>query len=96
MVYWITAPAKELARDKEVRADINGNTITLTRCDYTQLTLSLNNQMVNLNKPVTVIYQGRTLFKGKVKSQQANLRRTLYQRNDPAFMFPAQITVKIK
>lgn len=94
--YWITAPAKELARDKEVRANINGNTITLTRCDYTQLTFSLNNQMVNLNKPVTVIYQGKTLFKGKVKSQQATLRRTLYQRNDPAYMFPAQITVNIK
>jgi hypothetical protein len=52
--------------------------------------------MVNLNKPVTVIYQGKTLFKGKVKSLQATLRRTLYLRNDPAFMFPAQITVNIK
>ena len=47
-------------------------------------------------KPVTIIYQGRKLFKGKVKSQPGLLRRTLYQRNDPAYMFPAQVTVKIK
>ena len=92
--YWLTAPANELARDKEVRAYINGNTITITRCDYLQLTLSLCNQMVNLKKPVTVIYEGRQLFKGKVKPNSNTLRQTLYQRNDPAYMFPVQIIVK--
>jgi poly(3-hydroxybutyrate) depolymerase len=94
--YWLSTPANELARDKEVRADINGNTITITRCDYSQLTLSLCQEMVDLKKPVTVMYQGRKLFKGKVKTQPGTLRRTLYQRNDPAYMFPAEITVKIK
>ena len=39
--------------------------------DYSSLTLSLNDQMMNLDLPVTVIYQGKTLFKGNVKRHSA-------------------------
>lgn len=93
--YWLTVPAGELARGKEVRADIKGNTIALTRCDYSQLTLSLNDAMLNLDAPVTVTFQGKTLFQGKVERRLSTMRSTLYERNDPSFMFPAQITVKV-
>lgn len=94
--YWVTAPLGELAREKEVRASIKGNTIVLTRCDYSQLTFSLNDKLVNLDKPVIVTCQGKTLFKGRVERRLSTMRSTLYERNDPSFMFPAQITVKVK
>jgi hypothetical protein len=92
----VTAPLGELAREKEVRASIKGNTIVLTRCDYSQLTFSLNDKLVNLDKPVIVTCQGKTLFKGRVERRLSTMRSTLYERNDPSFMFPAQITVKVK
>jgi predicted peptidase len=93
--YWLTVPAGELAPGKEVRADIKDNTIALTRCDYSQLTLSLNDTMLNLDEPVTVTFQGKTLFRGKVERRLSTMRSTLYERNDPSYMFPAQVTVKV-
>ena len=94
--YWLSAPANELKRGMEVIATIDGNTITIDKCDYSSLILSLNDKMVNLDLPVIVSYQGKTLFNGKVNRQSAVMRSTLFSRNDPAYMFPAQIQVRIK
>lgn len=106
--YWLSAPADELARGKEVRLSIMppknskpnkpakpSNTIIIERCDYSQLTLSLNDKMINLDKAVKVLYRGKTVFKGKVKRSAATLRHTLYERNDSEYMFPVQIQVKL-
>ena len=89
--YWLSAPKEEMARGKEVRVALRGNTISIERCDYSRLTLSLSDRLVNLDRRVTVVYKGRTLFHGKVKRRASTLRRTLYGRNDPAYMVPAQI-----
>ena len=89
--YWLTAPTDELKRGKQVRAEVQGNTVSIERCDYSRLTLSLSDRLVNLDRRVTVVYKGRTLFHGKVKRRASTLRRTLYGRNDPAYMVPAQI-----
>lgn len=93
--YWLSAPVNELERGKEVIATINGNTINIEKCDYTSLTLSLNDKMMNLDSPVTVVYKGKNVFKGKVERRSDVLRTTLYSRNDPAYMFPVQIRVNL-
>lgn len=93
--YWLSAPVDELKKGKEVIATYNGNTIRIEKCDYTSLTLSLNDKMMNLDRPVTVIYKGKKLFNGKVERRSDVLRTTLYTRNDPAYMFPVQIQVKL-
>ena len=98
--YWLTAPTEELARGKEVRIELAkakdgkpNNTIVITYCDYSQLTLSLNDKLINLDKAIKVLYRGKTVFKGKVKRSAATLKHTLYERNDSEYMFPAQIHV---
>lgn len=94
--YWLSAPANEIERGKEVTATYEGNTINISKCDYTTLTVSLNDKMMNLDKPVTINYQGKTLFKGKVKRQASTMRQTLFERNDASYIFTAQIEVKLK
>ena len=79
-----------------MRVALRGNTISIERCDYQKLTICLNDEMVNLDKPVKVVCQGRTLFKGKAKRHAATLRHTLSERGDPAYMFPAQLTVRMR
>lgn len=91
--YWITAPKDELARGKKVIVDINGNTIDISQCDYSTLTISLCDNMVDLDKPVKIIWQGKTVFEGRLERKLSTLRRTLYERNDPAYMFAAQVQV---
>lgn len=94
--YWLSAPARELKRGMEVIASFEGNTITIDKCDYASLTISLCDKMMDLDRPVKVTYQGKTIFKDKVARQKITMRRTLFMRNDPAFIFPAQIRVEIK
>lgn len=91
--YWITAPADELQRGKKVIADIIGNTIDISQCDYSSLTLSLCDKMLDLDNPVKVTFKGRTLFEGMIERQLSTLRSTLYERNDPSYIFPAQIQI---
>lgn len=94
--YWITAPQKELARYKQVRLHVEGNTIFLDRCDYSSVTLWLNDELVDLNKSVKVVYQGRTLFNGKLPRTRHNLLRSLISREDTSYAFPASVTVKLR
>ncbi len=93
--YWLTAPEYQLQRGKTVRLTLQGNTVNIQQCDYTQLTLHFNDQMVNLDEPITIQHNGKTLFKGKLTRTLTNLQTTLTQRDDLRYMFPSQVTVKI-
>lgn len=91
--YWIEAPQDELRHGREVRLAVKGNVIDISRCDYSALTLYLNDLLVNLDRPVTVRLRGKKVFKGKVPRTEQNLRRTLADRNDLSYMFPACISL---
>ncbi len=93
--YWLSAPVNQLQRGNTVRLMLEGNTVNITQCDYTQLTLHFNDELVNLDRPIIIKYKGKKLFKGKLPRTTANLKATLAQRNDPRYMFPAQIQVRI-
>lgn len=93
--YWLTAPTEQLQRGKTVRLTLQGNTVTIQQCDYTQLTLHFNDQMVNLDKPITIRHNGKTLFKGKLPRTLTNLQTTLAERGDLRYMFPAKVTLQL-
>ncbi len=46
-----------------------------------------------MDNPVKVTFKGRTLFEGMIERQLSTLRSTLYERNDPSYIFPAQIEI---
>lgn len=91
--YWIEVPKSEMKRGRKVVTEIKGNTILISHCDYPQLTLWLDDDMLNLDKKVTIKYQGRKLFSGKLNRTAENLRQSLTQRGDPSYMFPAKIVL---
>ena len=92
--YWLAAPREELSRGKRVDVVVEGNTINISRLDYSELTLYLSDELVNLKKPVTVKLRGKKVFKGKLKPSVDTYRQTLYERQDPRFAAPCKITVK--
>lgn len=81
---------------KEVTASISGNTVTLEKCDYASISIYLNDQMVDLDKEVTVVYNGKNLFKGKVERSVDVMKQSMAERNDPSYVFPAEIVVNVK
>ena len=93
--YWVEAPIEECHHQDMVVVEYENNTIDISHCDYTRLTFGLNDQMVNLDRPIVVRYRGKKLFKGKVKRTIAQMSMTLEKRSDLRYMFPAVLEVKL-
>ena len=94
-MYWLAAPSDECTHGATVIAERKGNVIDISQCDYSCLTLYLNDEMFNLNRSVEVRYQGKRIFKGRVPRTSENLQQTLTERGDLRYCFPASVEVKI-
>ncbi len=94
--YWLTAPADEVEQGKTVIASIEGNEINIEKCDYSKLTIYLNDNLVNLDKKVTIRHKGKKIARIKPRRTIANLHRSLNLRNDRSYAFPCIIEVEIK
>ena len=80
--YWLEAPHNELSRGKRVDVKVKGNTINISRLDYSSITLYLSNELLNLSKPVTVKLRGKKVFKGRVTPNEDTYRQSLHARQD--------------
>lgn len=94
--YWLWAPEKELKPGAMVTASYEGNEVTVHSCDYSCIKIGLNDQMMDLDKPVKVWYEGKLLFKGKVKRTLQTMVDNLKNRGDIRYMFPAVIELNIR
>jgi hypothetical protein len=92
--YWLSVPANEATQGKRVEARIEGNTIHIEHCDYSQLTICLNDYMVDLDKKVTILYKGKKIKSKKLQRTIANMYRSLNERNDRSYAFPAYIKIE--
>ena len=60
-----------------------------------KLVLYLNEQLVDLNREVTLIVNGKEIFRGKLKCTLANLVNSCATFYDPARLYPAAIEVDL-
>ncbi|GAB3742682.1 hypothetical protein [Spirosoma lituiforme] len=89
--YWLAVPADQAKTNREVIAAYAGNTIRIEKNDYDTLLIRLNDRMMNLDKPITVLYAGKPVFTGKVNRTLRILQKTIARRSDPGLVFPATI-----
>ena len=94
-MYWLSAPEEECSHGMTVIAGYRKNVIELERCDYSRLEIWLNDEMVNLDRPIEVRYRGKRIFRGKVPRTAENIRQTLVSRGDFRYIFPAVVRVEI-
>ncbi|MBQ8544604.1 MAG: alpha/beta hydrolase [Alistipes sp.] len=94
-MYWLSAPKDECQHGKRVVVSREGNVIDIEECDYTRLTIYLNDMMCNLDKPVEVRYKGEPLFKGRLRRTRAMMQQTLSARGDLRYMFPTAVEVEL-
>lgn len=94
--YWISVPENEMERGREVRLSVTGNVINIEKCDYSELLLGLNDSIVNLDKPVKVIMNGRKLIRQKMIRSRVCMEKTLRERQDARYAFDCELEVKIK
>jgi hypothetical protein len=93
--YWLGVPSAETQKGNILRAHIKNNIVTINQSDYSQVTIYLNDQLVDLDKTIKVVYGKKTLFKGKLSRTAENLRKSLEERGDPTYCFPAILKVNI-
>lgn len=91
--YWVSIPPQEAAQGKELRLSISKNRIDIERCDYSSLTLWLNDILADLDKPVSVYMGRKKLFKGRVVRSRENLEESLRLSNDMRYAFPGRVLV---
>lgn len=91
--YWLHIPDAAAAKAGDrVTASVEGQTITLTGTVPAGTTLRLSDQLLNLDKPVKVIVNGRTAYSGKVARTGLAIEQSLQERAD----LPSAATAVLK
>jgi hypothetical protein len=94
--YWLAMPEGTAKAKQLVIASRKGQTIDIEKVEGVKtLTILLNDTMVDLDKPVKIETDGKTLFEGIVPRTAGELDKTLSQRGDPDSVFSAAQTVQI-
>jgi hypothetical protein len=48
---------------------------------------------MNLSKPITVIQDGKIIFKGRVKRKKEHIDASISKRMDPEYIFSAKLKI---
>jgi hypothetical protein len=93
--YWLENPAPKAGQRVVARRD--GQIITIDEATgIEQLRVLLDDGMLDLDQPVKVMFEDRTLFEGMVPRTAATIARTLGDRGDPKAVFTAEVTVRLQ
>ncbi len=93
--YWLAVDPASQGKRAEVIATRAGQTITVNSADSKQLTTLLNDEMLDLDKPVTITSGDNQLHRGIVKRTIAVMARTLQERGDPRLVFSGEQIVTL-
>ena len=92
--YWLENPSPKPGQRVVARRD--GQVITIEEAvGVEELRVLLDDAMLDLGKPVKVVFDGRTLFEGTVSRSEATIARTLGDRGDPRMAFHAELPVSL-
>ena len=95
--YWLGVPKEDALKNAEVIASVNGQTIIIEKADMVNtLFIKLNDSFVDLDKKITVIYNGKELYHKIPTRNIATIWQALSERNDPEQVFSAEIEVNLR
>lgn len=94
--YWLAVPDGEAKKDAEVIATLNGQTISIEKAALVDhLIIRLNDQMLDLDKKVTIKYNGEIIFNEKASRSVSAIWKTLNEHNDLNQYFSAEIELTL-
>lgn len=95
-LYWLAIEPEDAKEGMHVEAKIKGNEITILSCDYPKVRIYLNDDLLDLDKPVKVVYKREILAEQKLNRTLAVLASSLAKRGDKRMIFSTYIDVDIK
>lgn len=88
--YWLKLDRPRLFT--RIEAEIKGNTVSIkTHKIFGGLSVFLNNRLVDLKKPVTVIVNGRKVYAGMVRPRLCAILESVHANLDPEQWFSARL-----
>jgi len=95
--YWLAVPEGSAQKDAEIVASRNGQTINIEKADLVNdLIINLNDTMLDLNKKVTVNFDGKVIYNEIPKRSISTIWNSLNYNNDLEQVFCAGILVHLK
>ena len=93
--YWLAVDEENRKARSTVVAEIDGQQITVESTDLTNVTLHLDDRLVDLDEPIHVIANGRASGPIRLERTIAPLATTLSERGDPDLTFYASAEVVV-
>ena len=88
--YWLSVPEGSLKKGSIIEAEIIGrNSISIKSKDVSAIIIRLNNLFVDLDKTITINFNGRVVYQSTVKKDDALVQETCKERCDPFMIFAA-------
>ncbi len=93
--YWLAVDRAQAAKGQTIRATVEGQTITIESEDVQQIELLLSDELLDLDKPVTIIVNGKTVHEGAIPRTEQAIQRSLELRPDPTMIATATIIIEL-
>ncbi len=90
--YWLGVQQAKV--DQNITATRNAQSMQLWAKDAGTVVVRLNDDMLDLDQPVTIERDGEKVCDSVVKRTISTLAKTLQTRGDPELMFSAEVTIK--
>jgi hypothetical protein len=93
--YWVSIPY-EKTQDKRpitVEYDVLTNSVNIVDNYASELSIWLNDSMLDLNEDLTIQYQGSVIFKGKLTRRLTHMYESIQRRGDSNVVFSARLSV---
>ena len=92
--YNLSVPKEEMARGKEVRISYYKNVISILHNDYQTLYIQLNDQIVDLDREVSILCNSTEIFHGMVARKAEHIDASINKRMDSEYIFSSVICIK--
>jgi len=92
--YWLEVPVELARQNSVVAAEYSEGKVEILQADPVAVIVGLNDKMMNLDRPVTVVKDGKVIFRGKVTRSKENISESLKNRLDPELVFPVRLKIE--
>lgn len=92
--YWLGTPIESAKQGLKVRVAVSGNNINIIENQDEVLYIYLNDDLLNLDKKVSVTINGKQIFNKKVPRNADVIKQSIAARLDKGLIFSGKLVVK--
>ncbi|MBL8811651.1 MAG: hypothetical protein JNM43_15885 [Planctomycetaceae bacterium] len=93
--YWLKVDEQEAKAGDEIVAEVKDGSIVVSECSATKLTLLLSDELISLDKPLTISMPGGKVVPQEIRRTIGTMARSLAERNDRRCIASATVTMEV-